>query len=398
MEKVLDSQKEEKAVTEKDETEKSDSKVKTRDCSVDLMRIIACCLVIGVHTNYLGLGNYKESRILWTILLGDGVAIFFTIMGFFLFKNKSFSKLLKKTFVGIILPSMAILLLSEIIQPWSVNSKTLIECFSNTQIDLKMIIKGMLSWNIFGMQAGHLWYIITYFQIILMFPILNAIAKDSKAQKYVIILSVILLLISDIQTIINPPIKFTPYYLLPVAMVYVLMGHEIYENKDKIKKNYKLTIIFIVIMIISLIIRLALQINLFKREPNNNSYCYWSTGFAFINTLSIVMILLSLEIKNKTISNIISFIGQRTFVIYLIHSLVIIFCETRQITTNKLFDLFGINLDIANMSVGMELFYILIRIFTVFIISLTIAIGFYLIKLTFKTIIERLKPKKQLKV
>ena len=50
------------------------------------------------------------------------------------------------------------------------------------------------------------------------------------------------------------------------------------------------------------------------------------------------------------------------------------------------------------MNVGMELFYILIRIFIVFTISLTIATGFYLLKLIFKTIIEKLKPKKQLKV
>lgn len=61
-----------------------------RKASVELARLIACLLVIGVHLslNTVVDGGYDVSRLFSACLVADGVAIFWLISGFFIFKYK----------------------------------------------------------------------------------------------------------------------------------------------------------------------------------------------------------------------------------------------------------------------------------------------------------------------
>ena len=64
-----------------------------RDSKVDLMRIIACAIVIGPHT-YLPLivnNNPDTSRGFFGGLVGAGVGVFLVINGVFVFLNKFFT-------------------------------------------------------------------------------------------------------------------------------------------------------------------------------------------------------------------------------------------------------------------------------------------------------------------
>ncbi len=214
-----------------------------------------------------------------------------------------------------------------------------------------------------------------------MFPLLRLIVKDKKTRLYIILLSLSLMLICDFQELIQPSIKYQPFYLLSIPMVYVITGYEIYKHKEKIKGDYHLTILCIVFAIVVQLLRWLMQTKLFQIDINNNFYCFWSSGFSFLFSMSVIIGLLSINIKGKNINKVVSFLGQRTFVIYLIHNFVFHFLESRGISNQKIFQFLGLNFNIDTMSTFEEITYILVRIALVFGISLIIATLLYLIKI-----------------
>ena len=66
---------------------------------VELARIIACICVICVHIGLITRNDtgYIKSRLLLSCFIADGVAIFWLIMGFFLFQNDNYLKIIKRT-------------------------------------------------------------------------------------------------------------------------------------------------------------------------------------------------------------------------------------------------------------------------------------------------------------
>ena len=56
-----------------------------RNPSVELMRIFACLVVVGVHTCLSAVSgdSVDKGRLFISCLLADGVAVFWIIMGFF---------------------------------------------------------------------------------------------------------------------------------------------------------------------------------------------------------------------------------------------------------------------------------------------------------------------------
>ena len=116
-----------------------------RDSKVDLMRIIACAIVIGPHT-YLPLivnSNPDTSRVFIACLLADGVAVFWLINGFFLFKNKCYPILMKHTAKHILLPILLISIFVFYFNGWLTRGETLME-------SVRSMYWGILSFNGIG--------------------------------------------------------------------------------------------------------------------------------------------------------------------------------------------------------------------------------------------------------
>lgn len=65
---------------------------KKRDASVELLRIVACFFIVCVHlvAQDFNMGRVSFSRIYIHILVCDGVALFWFILGFFCFVIKTF--------------------------------------------------------------------------------------------------------------------------------------------------------------------------------------------------------------------------------------------------------------------------------------------------------------------
>ena len=73
-------------------------KTKSKDLGVELARIFGCLIVISCHTvppiKIDGIPVF--SRVFLSCLFGDGVAVFWLILGFFLFQNKNYINTIKK--------------------------------------------------------------------------------------------------------------------------------------------------------------------------------------------------------------------------------------------------------------------------------------------------------------
>ena len=68
---------------------------KGRDAGIDLIRVVACLVVIGTHVDVMGTGD--STKLFLRLLFADGVTLFFILSGFFRF----YEFRLKKIQVGI---------------------------------------------------------------------------------------------------------------------------------------------------------------------------------------------------------------------------------------------------------------------------------------------------------
>ena len=153
--------------------------MKKKDINVEFIRVMACIIVIFCHTR-MGLTEFDKSKILWIILSGDGVAFFFMLMGFFLFENDSYKKLLKKTALHILIPALIVMFLSRILYTWVMNQTTFIYCLNFKMFDWHELLNSLLNWSAGDYNSQHLWYIFSYFQVILLFPILKLLCPGIK--------------------------------------------------------------------------------------------------------------------------------------------------------------------------------------------------------------------------
>lgn len=312
-----------------------------RDISIDLIRVIACFSVILTHL-CLQVLNQCYNRIDWSRLLEksfftDGVPLFFMITGFFLVNGRSYKKIWKSTIKKILLPSFILVIFTEIFYLFIVNKESFLYCIQNFSINIIGILQAILKGDVTYLNSlcAHLWYIFSYIKIIIWIPILWLVCKEDKnsklARRIMIGFAVAKLILEDIQRFVIFPVigKIDIMQIIPTEILYVLLGYELFANKDKLKKNKK-------ICIISLIGFFAINYFRYKIEMQYmvNNYFTDITGrvnfmewrYTFLNVISglcLFMFLYSFEIKNEKLSKIILWISNKTFGIYLIHYLIL---------------------------------------------------------------------------
>lgn len=316
---------------------------KTRDSSVDLIRIIACLMVIATHMS-LQVLNQAYNRIDWSRLLeksflADGVPLFLMITGFFLANGRSYKKIWKSTLMKIILPSLIYILFTQVFYMFIINKESFIWCIQNivNNINPILILKGILTGNMATINGlcEHLWYILTYVKIIIWIPLLCLICKEEKnsilARRIAIGTGILGAVITDIQRfIVLPEIGFLQVFnIVDRSILYVLLGYELFVHKDKIKGSKKVFIISSTIFLFINFIRYKIEVqymvlNSFTDIVGRETFIGWKdTCISIISGISIFMAIYSLQINNEKINKIINWIADKTFGIYLIHYLII---------------------------------------------------------------------------
>ena len=310
-------------------------KLRKRDTSIELMRIIACFFVICIHIS-VGFslnGSFSKASTLFVSLFADAVAMFWFITGAFLLKRDDYKKVLKGTFKKVILPTLALIAFIFFLNDWMFEGQGIIESIKNSAARIPSSLETIfLWWRTPVPHTGQLWYIFVYIFVMICFPVIKAfverIEKNHK-EKLFLVVSFGILLLNDISNNHFANFSHTVIGALVPAVILIIWGHIIYKNKDKILAKIK-SKFFIIPLVVLIFLRASVLIYAHGCGDGDldRSIVYW---YSCLSPLIVTSIFLFLEgglkkiTEGKVINWLILKIGSYTFMIYLLHELVIDF-------------------------------------------------------------------------
>lgn len=350
---------------------------KKRDISVELIRVVACILVVAIHLS-LQVFNQYYSQVDWSRLFEkcfftDGVPLFFMITGFFIANGRSYKKIWKGVWKKILIPVAIYVLFAQIFYMFITNKQTIMWCLQNAiaNLNLQGILRAILTGEVIHINSlcAHLWYIFSHIKIVIWMPVLWLICKNEQtpnlARRMIMGFGIFSFIMQDIQKFITIPAdSLKVFTMVDPAILYVLFGYELFVNKDKIKKNKKLCIISIILFVIANVAKYKLEmeymvINNFYDIVGRSSFLEWKyTSLNIISSICLFMALYSFEIKSERFSKIITWLSDKTFGVYLVHYLLIAKVDLYK------FDKLG--------KLGEELIYLVLSITITFIASVLV--------------------------
>ena len=318
-------------------------KVKTkRDSSIELIRIVACMIVVLLHLS-LNVFDEHHAQVDWSRLfekcfLSDGVPLFYLIIGFFLTNGRSYKKIWKSTLKKVVIPVLIFILFAQVFFMFILNKQPIEWCLKNAFINLNLqgITRTILTGDVTHINSlcAHLWYIVSYLKITLWIPVLWLLCKEDDnsklARRMIIVFGILATIIRDIQRFWVLPIgRINEFFMMDLDVLYVLLGYELFVHKDKIKNNKKLCILSGLAIVVTNIIRYKIEMNYmvlnnFFEITGRETFADWRhTSLSFITAISLFMFFYSFEIKGERLGKIINWIADKTFGIYLIHYLLL---------------------------------------------------------------------------
>lgn len=294
---------------------------KKRDPSIELLRIIGCFCVIGTHIKFdlkkKSIKNFQ--KIFNGCLCADGVAIFWYIMGFFLFNKIPYKKRINNLFKKICIPLILTNLFYFYFNTFHFNK------FEIKSYFLKKTKKSYLKlfYRMLTFQGDHLWFCYVYILIVILFPSLDGLNNEFEKNK-IGSLKIFLLFLSifiENDILQNKVLRIKNYGFKGFlgAIPFIFCGNELKKNIDKFKnkKIFSISIFFFLgnNYIRSKIIKYTGKTLLIK----------WYTSFGILNCFFLFLFAYSIYdfLNNKIIFFIITIISNMTFNIYLIHMFVV---------------------------------------------------------------------------
>lgn len=322
-------------------------------------------------------GGVDFARVFIHCLLSDGVAFFWFIMGFFLFENQNYIRMVKRILKKILLPAIVVVIITQFLADWFEGKRLLLDCILNPHLYLNDVFLGIRAQTAdYFRMAPHLWYVFSYLQVIIWFPVLKKISGNGKENRSIRYFLMGLSLLALFVRIIQNYILFTLviYHIFTPVVLEVLIGYEIYLNIDQIRDGNKsswLIAIFFLIFIIGNILRSILQIILYEINSSNQYLMSWDNIFSLICASAFTIFILMLKINVKKWYYCIRYFSGKTYYIYLIHWAVI-----ERLKTNGFFSYIGNINKLSDGNVSGTIFYTIESIIVVFGICLSIiAIG-----------------------
>lgn len=295
--------------------------IKNREMYIDVLRILACFLVIVCHTYVWGF-NKTEYNVTWLLSVAiyliskTAVPIFFMISGFLnLKKDYSYKEILVKTFKRLILP---LIIFSAIIY-FKDNPILTIQNFQN-------FIKLFLQEDI----ILHYWYLYALIGMYLVTPMLRKmiINFEEEDYKYFIVLWIFSLCVIPILKNI---LKINISNRIPVITGYIgyyVLGYYIFNYK-KFSRNKK----NLIINLLSLTLTISLSVMITYIDCKNNIDSKYVVFLDKLNYLSILLPTVNIVYIIKYIFGEISYshkiekilvaVSSTTFGIYLTHGILL---------------------------------------------------------------------------
>lgn len=307
-----------------------------RDVSVDLLRIVGALMVIGAHINLENLIDGKPSmkRILVSCVVGDGVAVFWLVLGCFYFAGAAYGLRLKKLLVRVIIPMVLFSAFTYYFHGVLCEGKTLAQSLSHTGEERLALLQGLMTWDNAVKGTNHFWYLYVYILVILICPILAAYRNtivDTKKEWVLIAILFCVFVYNDLSG--NRFAGFSHHGFNGVmgACPFVFLGDFLYRHRRYFQGNVRLGLIGAAAWIgISLgrayLVRFCYGLPQPVDEP-----LFWYTSYAFLSVTALTVCVFGLSglVRNIKLERVIIQIGRCTFGVYLIHMLVRNFYQSR---------------------------------------------------------------------
>lgn len=291
---------------------------------IELLRIIACCMVITIHTMLpVQYGElFDSSLVLLSCIIGDAVAIFWLIGGCFVFNGDvNYIKRIKKSFMRIGIPIVVFSLLWFYFEKTALTGCSLSESFSHTKDEYIGIFRSLLRWK--SPVLGYYWYLFTHLFIIICFPILHSFVRyldeHSSAEKWFLAISILFFIINDFCE--NETFYFSQNSIIAVipASVEMIWGHVLYKNRDKLKLKGN-GLVWGGLFIFTILVRWRFQMTQYQTDGSTH-LLYWYSSFGIIcaSCLLLFSVLTFKKPSNNIVKRIVYYNGARTLFIYMIH-------------------------------------------------------------------------------
>ena len=275
--------------------------------------------------------SYDLGRTYLSCIVADGVAIFWMVAGFFLFK-KTYKSVLLKTKKNIVVPLVIYSAGCFYLYRWLLDDFTLVQSIlAPTKEDYVNVIKTLFTWSNPVPCGSHLWYLYTYILIMIIFPVLKSfvvyLEEDVKREKIFVIMSFAFLIMNDISVNKLGGFSLQTVGALIPACIEIIYGHILYKNREKFFAC-KYFFIGIISFLGINFIRAIIQYKRFFMGLDN-SLLFWFSSLGVLCTVSVIVGGFSLNhiINSTKIQSIICYVGSCTFYIYLIHNYIIVWVE-----------------------------------------------------------------------
>ncbi|MCQ2609343.1 MAG: acyltransferase [Lachnospiraceae bacterium] len=327
--------------------------VNNKDIKVELLRIIACFMVLVYHTRRLPIlddGSVSETAIFIECMCTICVVTFFLISGFFIYKKDnnifldwwhiSLSYLKTLCRAGLLM-----VIFSLLVHDFIVSKSTLIACVKEADIKSLsiLLIDGIKSFSVnrWPGTSAHLWYVFSYGLIILCYPITRLFLKLDKRVVYVVlILLAVLQLYDDILVYYDKWTLNRFFDYVPRPVIYSAWGHLLYNDiLAKIrKKDIEKFVIDKKVMIISIVMYVISFVGIFYMQYMYNTYvngihtytAWYSIG-SLTMSMALVMCVMDINIDkifNDNIKKMIYTLGGMTLGIYMLHYPIVVKLNT----------------------------------------------------------------------
>lgn len=314
-------------------------KKKSRDLSVEAIRIIAAFFVISLHSMMSSVvdGEVLPYRVFYNMVIGDAVAIFWMVSGFFMFGEMKYTKMLKKAVTKNIVPTVAILFITFLSLEFIKGTvPTLAESMDKTPEQWQSVINMLLYWTTVPPEGkcpqgvSILWFMMVYAVIMLIWPVLNAFALkylkgNNKNQVVFFIITFILLACNELSN--NKILDFslnTVNALIP-SVIFVLWGYIVYQHQDLFAHRKWTGFAALGVFIALAFIRTLFGVPAMEAsESHSTLVAWWHTPWGMIGATSIIIACFSFfpQSSDKAYAKAIGAVGGATMMIYLTHILV----------------------------------------------------------------------------
>ena len=314
-------------------------KKRDRDANVELLRLLACIMVIAGHARPFMVaqdGSIMDAALMIQAFAAPAVGIFFLISGFFTPRSNSVLRTWKHCLTGIVIPALVFAFFTDLLTEWISGKAGFLESIAGTDVPhvISEIFFGTIAFDAgrLGMYMGHLWFIFSYILIMLWFPAIRALLKHGsrKVILFFCLLSFYRLVMIDITYLVDVPFPVYLATVMPVEVLCFVLGYVVYSDREKLRRKRRIMPLAGILALALLAIMFILQHKLFSSlipdtpDPIDLNYdrvyyLSWNSGCAVIASILISIFILSLPLRGEKLKRGLGFLGGLTFPVYLIH-------------------------------------------------------------------------------